>query len=36
MLTGLVLGAPLISIMYSAYGLDVQAAVTVPIALYQG
>lgn len=33
---GLVLGAPLISIMYSAYGNDIQAAVTVPIALYQG
>ncbi|KIM29525.1 hypothetical protein M408DRAFT_328771 [Serendipita vermifera MAFF 305830] len=33
---GLVLGAPLISIMYSAYGNEIQAAVTVPIALYQG
>lgn len=33
---GLVLGAPLISIMYSAYGNDVQAAATLPIALYQG
>jgi len=35
-LVGLVLGAPLISIMYSAYGDEIQAAVTVPIALYQG
>jgi sodium/bile acid cotransporter 7 len=33
---GLVLGAPLISIMYSAYGNEIQSAVTVPIALYQG
>ncbi|KAG8834883.1 hypothetical protein FRC17_006628 [Serendipita sp. 399] len=33
---GLVLGAPLISIMYSAYGDDIQSAVTLPIALYQG
>jgi len=34
--TGLVLGAPLISIMYSAYDDKSQAALTVPIALYQG
>ncbi|KAG8865519.1 hypothetical protein FRC20_009747 [Serendipita sp. 405] len=33
---GLVLGAPLISIMYSAYGNEIQSAVTLPIALYQG
>jgi hypothetical protein len=35
-LIGLVLGGPLISVLYSAYGEETQAAVMVPIALYQG
>ena len=33
---GLVLGAPLISIMFSAYDEEIQAGITVPIALFQG
>jgi hypothetical protein len=33
---GLVLCAPLVSVLYSAYGDEIQAAVMIPIALYQG